>query len=318
MSLVESALPEIRYRASLMVLGLVRFLPYGFVLGMFRTLAVLACILDPFHRKTVQAQMRSALGVDRPWYHALKVFMHHADILVDTVRYAYLSDDEIRRAVKVEGREHLDEALKSARGIMMITGHIGNWEILSHIPRLLGTQFCVMADRREDPRLESIVDSIRSRSGATILPPTGKALMLIRELKKGRTIGVVVDNRGDRKDGLLCDVLGMPAPTNPAPAFLAIKGNALVLPVYAVKKQGTYHICFSQAIDAGSFGQGEQAVRQLSDAMQAWVSSVVVQYPLQWFWLYSRWLRRSDLRKVIRRDLNFREFVLGQAKDGPL
>ena len=96
----------------------------------------------------------------------------------------------------MEGKEHLDEALASGRGLMIFTGHIGNWEILSHIPRILGTRFCVMADKRNDPLLESIVDEIRSRSGATILPPTGKARMLIRELKKGRTIGMVVDKRG--------------------------------------------------------------------------------------------------------------------------
>ncbi len=311
---IKSVLPSVRYRASLVVLGLVRVLPYRLVLWLFRSLAAIACLADPFHRKVAQVQIRAALGTNRDFIYALNVFMNQAEILVDTVRYAYLGDEEIRRKVIVDGREHLEEAQKQGRGIMMITGHLGNWEILSHIPRVLGTQFCVMADKREDPRLEAIVDSIRSRSGATILPPTGKALMLIRELKKGRTIGMVVDNRGERKDGLMCDVLGMPAPTNPAPAFLAIKGNALVLPVYAVKMKDGYHIRFSKAVDAGSFGQGEQGVQRLSDYMQSWVSNVVREHPIQWFWLYSRWLKRGDMRKIIRERLDFREYVLSGAK----
>ncbi len=313
MSALGGAASWIRYRVSLGLLAFVRHLPYQLVLGIFRSLGAVACLADPFHRKVAQVQMSSALGLEWVFFSALRVFMNQADILVDAVHYAYLSDEEIREKVRVEGREHLEEALESGRGIMMITGHIGNWEILSHIPRLLGTQFCVMADRRDDPRLESIVDSIRSRSGATILPPTGKALMLIRELKKGRTIGMVVDNRGEKKDGIMCDVLGMPAPTNPAPAFLAIKGNALVLPVYAVKKKDGYHICFSKPVDAGSFGQGEQAVQRLSDFMQSWVSSVVRQYPFQWFWLYSRWLKRAEIRKVIRQGKDFKGYVLSQA-----
>jgi len=303
---------EIRYRASLLVLALVRFLPYVLIMTLFRFFAVLAFFLDPYHRKVAGIQMRSALGLAHVRLLVLKVFMNQAEILVDTVRYAYMSDEEIRNKVKVEGKQHLDTALSNGRGIMMITGHIGNWEIISHIPRVLGIQFCVMADVRKDKRLESIVDRIRSRSGATILPPKGKALMLIKELKKDHTIGMVVDNRGEKKDGLLCNVFGMPAPTNPAPAFIAIKGNALVLPVYAIKQRGSYRIRFSKA--AGTFGIGETAMRHLSDFMQSWVSSVVKEHPHQWFWLYSRWVKRSDMRRIIKKGLDFREYVLRQAE----
>ncbi|MGD0819366.1 MAG: lysophospholipid acyltransferase family protein [Desulfomonilia bacterium] len=311
---LRSILQEIRYRASLLVLALVRFLPYVLIITLFRFFAVLAFFLDPFHRKVAGIQMRSALGFAHVRLLVLKVFMNQAEILVDTVRYAYMSDEEIRNKVKVEGKQHLDTALSSGRGIMMITGHIGNWEIISHIPRVLGIQFCVMADVRKDKRLESIVDRIRSRSGATILPPKGKALMLIKELKKGHTIGMVVDNRSEKKDGLLCNVFGMPAPTNPAPAFIAIKGNALVLPVYAIKQRGSYIIRFSKALDAGTFGIGETAMRHLSDFMQSWVSSVVKEHPHQWFWLYSRWVKRSDMRRIIKKGLDFREYVLRQAE----
>lgn len=115
-----------------------------------------------------------------------------------------------------------------------------------------------MADVRKDARLESIIDGIRSRSGATILPPKGKALMLIKELRKGNTIGMVIDQRGRRRDGLFCEVFGMPAPTNPAPAFIAVKGQALVLPVYAIREGQGYRIRFEEPVDACSFGQGRR------------------------------------------------------------
>jgi lauroyl/myristoyl acyltransferase len=169
----------------------------------------------PLRRRIVTVQMRTALGTENVRPLAIKVFMNQGVILVDTVRYAYLSDRELRRRIAIEGKEHLDRAVSSGRGIMMTTGHIGNWEILSHLPRLLPIRFCVMADVRKDARLESIIDGIRSRSGATILPPKGKALMLIKELRKGNTIGMVIDQRGRRRDGLFCEVFGMPAPTNP-------------------------------------------------------------------------------------------------------
>ncbi len=292
----------------------IRVMPYGITLACARFLALMGWALDPFHRKAADLQMRATLGAAYNRWLSLKVFMNHADILVDTIRYAYMDDDEISRKIRVEGTEHLEAALAAHKGLMIITGHIGNWEILSHLSRLLGIQFCVMADIRKDPGLESIIDDIRKRSGATILPPKGKALMLIRELKKGSTIGMIVDQRGKRGDRLFCDMLGLPAPTNPAPAFIAMKGEALILPVYGIKQGGTYCIRFSPAVDAGSFGTGKAAIQAISDYMQSWVASVVLQYPDQWFWLHSRWTRRSEMRTIIRRKLDFRKFVLEQAE----
>jgi len=232
---------------------------------------------------------------------------------VDAIKYAYMSDEEIKAKVIVEGKEYLDEALSSGRGLMMFTGHIGNWEILSHIPQVLGIQFCIMADIRKDARLESIINEMRTRFGVTILPPKGKALMLIKELKKGKTIGMIIDQRGKSRDGLLCDVLGLPAVTNPGPAFLALKGNALVMPVYTVKWGGVHRICITKAVIASAFGEGDEAIQRLSDFMQSFIASVVKQYPDQWFWLHSRWIRRKNFQNI-KTDKDFRDLVFAQAE----
>jgi KDO2-lipid IV(A) lauroyltransferase len=257
--------------------------------------------------------MRAALGESYLPGMPLKVFMNHGDILIDAIRYAYMNDITIRQRVTVEGREHLDAALATGRGFMLITGHIGNWEILAHIPRLLGVEFCVMADTRRDPKHESIVDAIRSRSGATILPPKGKVRMIIRELKKGRTIGFVIDNRGDSGTQLLCTIFGMPATTNPAPALIAAKGNAMIVPVSAVKQRDTYVIRYEHPVDARAFQ--DDPIQSISDFMQSWVESVVRRYPDQWFWLYSRWIRRSEMRHIIRSGIDFRQYVLLHSDD---
>jgi len=301
-------MPRVSYHILRGLIRLVCALPYRTALGLGRGLGVLAWVFDPFHRRVVEIQMRAALGdAYRPGM-SRDVFKHHGDILIDAVRYAYLDDETIRHKVTVKGREHLQAALAAGRGIMLITGHLGNWEVLAHIPRLLGVEFCVMADTRRDPQHESIVDELRSRSGATILPPKGKALMLIRELKKGRTIGFVVDNRGDRKGGIFCPVFGLPALTNPAPAVIALKGDALIVPVSAIKGNGAYTLTFEPALDVRACKN--DPVQEISDWMQAWVESVVRRCPVQWFWLYSRWIRRSEMRRCIRSGRDFKACVL--------
>lgn len=302
------------------VIALINALPYPLAICLGRFFGLLGLIADPFHRRVAQIQLKHCLGdAYRPSI-VPKVYMHHGDILVDTVKYAYMDDEEVGRHIVIEGKEHLDEALASKKGLMMITGHIGNWEILAHLPRLLGIRFCVMADVRDDPRIEAVVDGIRKRSGATILPPKGKALMLIRELKKGNTIGMIIDQRGKRSDMLFCNVFGLPAPTNPAPAFIALKGDAVVLPVSSMKENRRYRVVFHPPREACSFGNSKEAIVSLSAFMQSWVESVVRKCPEQWFWLHCRWTRRSEMRSLIRTGEDFRAFVLSQAPavSGPL
>jgi KDO2-lipid IV(A) lauroyltransferase len=293
---------------------LIRTLPYPAALAFGRALGMAMWAALPLRRRLVEIQAGSALGLEDTGPLALEVFKNQGGILVDAIRYAFMDDTEIRSRIRVQGMEHFEAAMRAGKGVMMITGHIGNWEILSNLPRILGIQFCVMADERRDARLEAIIDGIRSRCGATILPPRGKALMLVRELRKGRTIGMVVDQRGRRKDNLFCDFFGMPAPTNPAPAFIAIKGDAVVLPVHAFRDKGGYVVRFDRCVEARAFGGTGDGIQALSDFMQSWVCRVVRLDPGRWFWLHSRWVKRRAFREFLSSGGDFRSFVLERNK----
>ncbi len=317
MKSIISIIQDIPYQALRVAIRLIRCLPYNFASNLFRFIGIIIWLVDSFHRKVATIQLRAALGIKNPWRLVLKVFMNQTEMIVDTIRYAFMSDEEIRSRIVVEGKEHMDEAQASGRGVMMISGHISNWEILGHIPRVLGIPFCVMVNTINNPKLEAIVNDIRDRCGATTLPSTGSFHMLIDELKKGKTIGWIIDLRGDRKEDLYCDVFGMPAPSKSAPASLALKGNALVMPVYITKEKGTFHWHFAKAVDSAQFGDGDEAIQQLSDFMQSWVVSVVREHPENWSWLYARWLKRSDMRRVVKKKLDFREYVLNNKKKQP-
>ena len=68
-------------------------------------------------------------------------------------------------------------------------------------------------------------------------------------------------------------------------------------------------------MDTEQFGDGDEAVQKLSDFMQSWVASVVRELPEHWFWLYTRWLKRSDMRRVIKNKLDFKEYVHKKADE---
>jgi KDO2-lipid IV(A) lauroyltransferase len=317
---------EMIYHALQGFILFIRFTPYPLAIALARSVCILGWVADSLHRKIANIQLAQALGHEKTMLLSLKVFMSQGDILVDAIKYSYMDDNELKRRVKVKGREHLEAAVASSRGVMMITGHM-NWEILGYIPRILGIEFCIMGDIMQIPGIQAIIEDLRSRCGITLLPPRGGMVSrLTGELKEGRTIGIIIDQRGIDHHKLFCDFFGMPAPTNPAPALIALKGDALVLPVSAVRKGSTYTFSFDKAIDSRLFGNDHreigkigdcwksQAIVSLSNSMQTWLESVVRKCPQQWFWIHCRWIRRSDMKHILRGNGNFGHYVASVAE----
>ena len=293
------------------VIWFFRVIPYPYAIGIGRSLAVIAYAFGAQERKIAEIQMKAALGEGFKPKMIKKMFLNHADVFVDAIRYAYMDDEEINKRIKITGAENLKAAQASGRGVMMISSHAGNWEVQAHIARMLGVEFCVMADLRDNSDIEKIINDLRRRTGATILPPTGKLLMLIRELKRGRTIGVIIDKRGEKGSELYCNFFGMPALTNPAPAFIASKGDALIVPVYSMRNGYSYSITVCPAVDTRVFSG--DAIQSISDYMHGWTESIIRKKPERWTWTYSRWIRRSELKEVIKTGLDFKEFVISKA-----
>ncbi len=316
-------LRELRLRLIQSLILFIRIMPYPLATFLGRLLGTVAWICIPLHRKIVAIQMKATVGY-KPFM-SLKVFRSQGEQIIDMIKYLYMDQAEIRRRVMILGRENLQQALSDKRGIMFISGHIGPWELLTHIPRLLDIQCSAMADMRDDPRLNKLFKRIYAGGGTTILPPKGGMIKtLSRELKAGRNIGIAIDQRSNRSNRLLCNFLGLQTPTSPAPAYVALMGDALLVPVHVVKQRSKRLMIFGEPRAASSFGSlGElklkdayqsEAVRKLSDYCQAWASQVISQHPEQWFWVHSRWTRRSDMQRIIKNKLNFNRYISDQAQ----
>jgi len=294
-----------------LIIWVFRILPYRYALMVAHGAALIAFSFARTERKIAEIQMKAVFGNEYNPEMIKKVFLNYADIFVDAVRYSDMAVEEISKKIKIIGAENLKAAQASGRGVMMISSHAGNWEIQANISRMLGVEFCVMADLRENSDIEKIINDLRRKTGATILPPTGKLLMLVRELKRGRTIGVIIDKRGEKGTNLYCDFFGMPALTNPAPAFIASKGDALIVPVYSIRNNDSYTITICPAVDTRIFSG--DVIQSISDYMHGWTESVIRMKPERWTWTYSRWIRRSEIKDLIKTGLDFKKYVIDKA-----
>ena len=309
---------------------LIRFIciiPYRPAVALGRSIGRLASLLLPLHMKIGALQVRETLGIDDAEGFMRTVFMNQGELYVDAIRTAYMTDDELKSYVDFQGRHHFDQARAEGRNIMIISPHM-NWEVLGNTPRILDEEICVMADRIKSKVVQAIADEIRSRYRIALLPPKGGMIKnYITQLRAGRIVGIIIDQRGKREDRVFCDVLGLPAPTNPSPAFIALQGDAVILPLYGFKEGDRFVFRFSEPIDSRDFCHDykdierisdfwkSSAVRDLSNALHAWISSTVREKPDQWFWLHCRWAKRDEMKQVVKEGGDFREFVLSQAKN---
>ncbi|MFZ2634059.1 MAG: lysophospholipid acyltransferase family protein [Desulfosalsimonadaceae bacterium] len=309
--------------------ALIRFIciiPYRPAVAIGRSIGRLASLLLPLHMKISAMQVRATLGIDDAEGFMRTVFMNQGELYVDAIRTAYMTDDALKAYVDFQGKHHFDQARAKGRNIMIISPHM-NWEVLGNTPRILDVEICVMADYIKNKAVQTIADEIRSRYRIALLPPKGGMVKnYISQLRAGRIVGIIIDQRGKREDRVFCDVLGLPAPTNPSPAFIALQGDAVILPLYGFKEGDRFVFRFSEPIDSRDFGNDykeidkisdywkSSAVRDLSNALHAWISDTVREKPDQWFWLHCRWAKRAEMKELIKQGGDFRKFVLSQAK----
>ncbi len=326
MNPLNKIVSEIRYRAIRGGIGAVRKLPYSLAINLGRTTGLIAWLAIPLHRKIAIMQMKNTLD-DYHWSMSLKAFMYMGEQMVDTMFFSAFDATQAESLIDIEGRQYLDQALKLNRGIMFVTGHIGPWEMIPFITCKTGVDFAVMADSRDDPRLDQLFREIHASGGATILPPKGGMLRTLSErLSSGQHMAIFVDQRGNRSNRILSKFMGLPAPTTPVPAWLALKNDAIVLPVCALKVSGRLRLRFYEPIEARSFGTDAAEIRHLRDAWQSrsvqnlsawiqnWVAQAVKEYPIQWFWVHSRWTRKKEMRRIINNRQDFKDYINEQAR----
>ena len=326
---MQALFSEFLYLTIIVFIFFIRITPWAIAITIGRLLGLAFWALDPYHRRLVKVQMKNALGPEYSGIMSIKVFMNIGMIPMEIIKFSYLDVAERKKRMLVEGMKNVESALATGRSIMCVTGHISNWENLANIAIFIGSKLHIVMAIQKNPQLEALINSFRARlPGVEVLPPKGGMIStLIETLNQGKHIGMMVDQRHQRKYGLLCDLLGMPAVTTPAPAFIALKADAIILPVYCTKNgRKTYRVCFEKPIDPREFGKIDEsivklsdgaqteAVQKISNTIQSWLTSVIRTYPDQWFWVHSRWVRRKDMKKILKQGLNFREFVFKQAE----
>jgi KDO2-lipid IV(A) lauroyltransferase len=247
------------------------------------------------HREKTLENLRHAFGREKSEREiqslGRQVFEHLAMTAAEVLQFPKLDRRKVERLVDAREAVRIYETLLAeGKGLISITAHIGNWELLAGIFGLLGFQGAVLARRiYYEPYNRWIVSLRRSLHVPTLYrDQSGKEILKL--LARNEIVGLLPDQDIDSLKGVYVPFFGRPAYTPIAPVRLALASGAPIVPNFLIREQGgQYRIVLEEVIRPEVRTTREEAVREYTGQWMRSFENVIRQYPEQWAWMHHRW-----------------------------
>ncbi len=245
-------------------------------------------------RRVVEQQLRDAFGDrDERWIGrvAAASYEHLGQEAMMLLRLSRLGRDEVIAATEVRGLEALRQAVESGAGAILVTGHLGNWEIGGASVAARGVPLDVVAQRQANPHIDRLINQARERLGMTVIRRGGATKASLRSLRKGRAVALVADQDA-RSRGVFVPFFGRPASTHRGPAVLASRTGAPVFMGTAVRRaDGGYRVTI-RPVPMPVAADAEEQADLLTAELAAALEAAVREEPGQYLWHHRRWKTR--------------------------
>ncbi|MEI6207722.1 MAG: lysophospholipid acyltransferase family protein [Desulfuromonadales bacterium] len=226
---------------------------------------------------------------------ARETFKNLGRSLMEICRLYHGRGEDVLGRIEVSGVEYFEAARAEGNGVVFLTGHCGNWELmaLAFCHLFKHDRMSVVARRQNNPYLNRMVEVMRSRYNNSIIYKQGALKGIISVLRKGGTIGLLADQAVFPEEGTLIDVLGRKAWASKAPAVIAQKTGAVFLPAF-IHREGERFVITISPPHIFSGDTSDEGVRRETQALSRYVEEFIISHPTQWYWVHRRWKRAGD------------------------
>ena len=225
-----------------------------------------------------------------------QVFVHLAKNAVDVMWIGSSTKADLDRIVAIEGSEHLDRAWAEGKGVILLGGHIGNWELLGAYIAMKGYPFSVVGRSLNNPRLDRLLVAHRERFGLRNIARGKATRQILRALHRGEMVGFLID-QDTEVEGSFVDFFGRPAYTPTGPITLAMKlGAPIVLAAIHREQDDTYHVVVRPRIELTRTGNVGEDTRVNTAMCSNILEDFIREHPAQWVWMHRRWKTKPFLQ----------------------
>jgi KDO2-lipid IV(A) lauroyltransferase len=191
--------------------------------------------------------------------------------------------------VELRGGEHLDKAAAHGRGVLLLSAHLGNWELLAPSHTLTGLPLSIVVRPLDHPLLGRLADRYRRRGGVELIAKRRALRGILEALGRGRMVGVLLDQNASRAEGVFAPFFGEPASTSRALAVISLRTGAPVVPVFIRRlPRGRHVVEFEAELPQPPDGD----VGAFTSTFNRSIEAAIRRAPEQWFWMHKRWRTR--------------------------
>ena len=218
-----------------------------------------------------------------------EVFKNFAKYLVDFFRFAKIDETYIKRLVTVEGTEHIDAALKAGKGAILLSAHIGNWELGGAALSFLGYPVNAVVLTHRNEKINDFFTG--QRLHVRIRPiEIGASLKACYRAIKCNGLLALLGDRDFTKNGIVMNFFGKPATIPRGPAVFAYRQGSAVLPTFMVRNpDDTFRLFVEGPIIADRAKEEGAAVKEVAEKYLRAIESCIRKYPTQWYVFRNIW-----------------------------
>ena len=229
-------------------------------------------------------------------------FQHLGLMLFELCAVLTAPPERILAGITVVGMENIKDAVAKHGRALVLTAHLGNWELLALAHRLTGIPTAVVMRPLDAPWLDTLADQLRRRSGIELIDKRNALRPVLSALNRGRMVALLMDQNASRREGTFVSFFGRPASTSKSLAVLAVRTRTPVVPIFIYRERlGEHRIEVQPALDAEAPGDSEQVITELTQRCTAAIEAAVRVAPEQWLWVHNRWRTKPAAPEKVQR-----------------
>lgn len=277
-----------------LVQGIVLLIPRGTALFLARKLSGAAFFLIHREREKTLRHLTLAYGKEKSPAEirelGRRVFAHFAQIAVDVIRFPKLNREAWDRLVeKGDDLSKIDRVLSEGKGMILLTAHFGNWELMGAFLCFQGYQGAGISRQIYYDKFNQAILDLREKVTMRTIHQDASPREFLKVLSQNQILVILADQDLDRKEGIFVPFFGKPAYTLTAPVRLALASGAPLVPTFLVREGHRYRLLVRDPLRVEMKGTREETIQEYTERWSRVIEETIRAYPEQWAWMHRRW-----------------------------
>ena len=287
---------------------LVRLMPWEMVNRVGKSIATFAYYLIPIRKKVTLENLRHAFpqkSAEEIDAIARGTYRNVVIALLEIFWFPRLTETKLREIVSMADTSVMNARLKEGKGLILLGGHFGNWELNALAVGLLGGhQLTIIVQEQRNKYVDAFMSTNRVKFGSKLVVMKKSPREILAALQRNEVVAMLADQSGPQ-EGLFVEYFGRLASTHRGPAVFSVRTGAPIVMSFILRKDdGRYEVVFEEVDTRSLIGSEDDKIAELTARHVAVLEKYATLYPDLWLWMHKRWKHTPPPKSAIEEKLH--------------